>query len=171
MDKDKIISLFDGQLKKINQKDFDLNSWKQYNLILIERVFGRNSSRLAQLNKLEYHFGSWSLRDTSGDNSYILSCKKSASEIIKSCIDEINVFGLPEMNTEQTEFLSQEKLFSLIQRHSGELVCQGIKRILDEEFEIKDKVEKIKSELNYFSENTLKQILSEAIVNINFDQE
>ena len=39
----KEIKLLEQQLEKLQEKDFDLDAWKQYMVVLFARIFGENS--------------------------------------------------------------------------------------------------------------------------------
>jgi len=81
------ISLLEQQLQKINAKDFDLDAWKKYTIILLSKIFGDDNQKIKLIEQLEYEFNSWSLRDASGNESYEDGTKKLATEIIQASID------------------------------------------------------------------------------------
>ena len=93
----KEIELLQAQIDKLGAKDFDLDAWKQYTVVLLSRIFGENNPKIRQIEKIEYDFSSWSLRDTSGKSAYMDSCKKLGKEVLLASIDELNAFGLPEI--------------------------------------------------------------------------
>lgn len=162
MKTDELIVLFELKLKELDSKNFDLEAWKLNILPIVEKVFGKNSEKYIQLNKLEYHFGSWSLRDTSGESNYAKSCIGKAKGIVNGIIDEIRIFGLPEKEESAALDINAE-IIREIGESGGELVARGIKEILNKKEE-EEKVSLIMSELNYFSENTLKEILAKLLV-------
>lgn len=88
--------LLQAQIDKLNNKDFDLDAWKQYTVVLLSRIFGEHDPKIRQIEKIEYDFSSWSLRDTSGKSAYMESCKKLGREVLQASIDELNAFGLPD---------------------------------------------------------------------------
>jgi len=90
----KEIQLLKEQIDKLDNKGFDLESWKIYTINLFDRIFGRNSHKIDQIKELKYDFSSWSLRDTSGSQD---SIRKKARVIIESAINELEQFGLPDM--------------------------------------------------------------------------
>jgi len=98
---EKHIELLKQQIEKLDQKNFDLNSWKTHTMILLARIFGEDSQKIKQIEKLEYEFNSWSLRDTTGHSAYLDSCKKLGREILEASINEIEVLGTPQKHTEQ----------------------------------------------------------------------
>ncbi len=94
--KEKQIDLLQQQIDKLNNKDFDLEAWKNYTIVLLARMFGENSQKIKQIEKLDYEYNSWSLRDTSGTTSYLDTCKKLGREILEASIIEIENFGIPK---------------------------------------------------------------------------
>lgn len=94
----KEIKLLQEQIDKMDVKDFDLNAWKQYTIILLARIFGEQTQKIAQIENIEYDYSSWSLRDTSGRSSNLETCKKSGREILTASIEELKALGLPEKN-------------------------------------------------------------------------
>ena len=94
----KEIELLQLQINKIEDKGFDLESWKIYTIGLLDRIFGHQSHKIDQIKELKYDYSSWSLRDTSGSQD---SIKKRAKVIIESAINELNQFGLPDMKKKE----------------------------------------------------------------------
>lgn len=92
----KEIELLKAQIDKLNAKGFDLEAWKKYTIIILARIFGDNTQKIRQIENIEYDYSSWSLRDTTGSNSYLDTCKKLGKEILQASIDELETLGLPE---------------------------------------------------------------------------
>jgi hypothetical protein len=101
---EKEISLLQGQIDKLKTKDFDLDAWKKYTIIILARIFGDNSQKVQQIENIEYDYSSWSLRDTSGSSEYLETCKKLGREILQASIDELKTLGLPETSDQPDEF-------------------------------------------------------------------
>jgi len=123
--KKEIIKLLQEQLENIDSKNFNLDSWKKYNHLLLSRIFGADDEKVKQINLLEYEHSSWSLRDASGNDSYLGKTKKLAKEIIHAAIDEINAFGLKSKNSET----KNEEANNLINFVFDELKGSQIKEI------------------------------------------
>ncbi|MEN8119243.1 MAG: hypothetical protein ABFS35_02805 [Bacteroidota bacterium] len=96
----KEIKLLQDQINKLDDKGFDLESWKIYTIGLLDRIFGHQSHKIDQMKELKYDFSSWSLRDTSGSPD---SIKKKARVIVESAIREIEHFGLPDKEKGKNE--------------------------------------------------------------------
>lgn len=93
---EKIIQLLKDQIAKQQAKDFNLEAWKSSTNVLLGRIFGNDSPKIQEINKIKYEHGSWALRDTSGTINDIDTCKKRGIEIIESSISEIENFGIPD---------------------------------------------------------------------------
>lgn len=100
----KEIQLLKTQIDKLKSKDFDLDAWKKYTIIILSRIFGDNSQKVKQIESIEYDYSSWSLRDTTGSDSYLDSCKKLGREILQASVDELESLGLPESEQVSDEF-------------------------------------------------------------------
>ena len=94
--KQKQIELLQQQIDKLDNKDFDLEAWKNYTIVLLARLFGEDNQKIRQIEKLDYEYNSWSLRDTSGFSSYMQTCKELGREILEASINEIENFGIPK---------------------------------------------------------------------------
>ncbi|MBN3036629.1 MAG: hypothetical protein JW861_13665 [Bacteroidales bacterium] len=88
------------QIRKLDRKDFDLEAWKEYTIVILGRIFGENNQKIRQIEKLQYDYSSWALRDTTGNTSYLDSCKKLGREILNAAIDELNILGPPRKGDE-----------------------------------------------------------------------
>jgi single-stranded DNA-specific DHH superfamily exonuclease len=99
---EKQIELLQQQIEKLGHKNFDLTAWKTQTAILLARIFGEDSQKIKLIEKLDYEYNSWSLRDTSGHSAYLDSCKKLGREILEASVNEIEVLGTPESHAEKT---------------------------------------------------------------------
>ncbi len=63
----KEIKLLQQQMDRLFVKDFDLDPWKKYTIILLEKIFGPDNIKSQMIKKVEFEFSSWSLRDASGN--------------------------------------------------------------------------------------------------------
>ena len=93
---DKYIELLRIQMAKLEEADFDLEAWKSGSIVLLSRIFGDSSSKLNQLEKIKFDFGSWSLRDSTGSKDQMESCKKRCRGILEASIIELEVLGVEE---------------------------------------------------------------------------
>lgn len=100
----KEISILNKQIERLEIKDFDLEAWKKFTIVMLARIFGDTSEKIRQIESIEYDYSSWSLRDTSGSSSYLDSCKKLGRKILEASIEELEAFGLPERSGEDDKF-------------------------------------------------------------------
>jgi len=155
--------LLQAQIDKLDKKGFDLDAWKQYTVVLLSRIFGENNPKIRQIEKIEYDFSSWSLRDTSGKSAYMDTCKKLGREVIQASIDELEILGLPEIQgtsksipiTVLTEALEEELKISEFRKIKALIGADP-----DAEIRKKDLLELIKTFDKGFSGNVILSILS-----------
>ncbi len=78
------IQLLDQQLEAIENRDFDLNAWKKSTILLVSSCFGSHSHQVAAIEKIDYAYSSWSLRDESGTSDPVKTdCKLTLKTIIE----------------------------------------------------------------------------------------
>jgi hypothetical protein len=154
------IELLELQIDKLDAKDFELEAWKKYTIIILARIFGDTSEKINQIEKLEYEFSSWSLRDASGNESYEEGTKKLAREILQASIDELKAFGVPQQGEDdgQAEVLLQEFLNILLDELKGSQVKQ-LKTILSSRESKDEKRRKIKEILEEIGEYDAYEVL------------
>ena len=92
--------------------------------MILARIFGNKNEKIRLVEKLDYEFSSWSLRDASGNESYEEGTKKLAREIIQAAVDELKAFGLPEISEDQSDEAIQEFLNILLDELKGSQVKQ-----------------------------------------------
>ncbi|MBI9037847.1 MAG: hypothetical protein JEY97_06915 [Bacteroidales bacterium] len=162
----KEIEVLNNQIEKLSAKDFDLEAWKKYSIVILARIFGDKSPKIKQIESIEYDYSSWALRDTSGSSSYMETCKKLGEEILKASISEIETFGLPdkEISVETSEIYD-----SIISSLQDELKGSQFKEIIgiiksDKKKEIKKKL--VFEKLKNFSIDCSNEILSNILTNL-----
>lgn len=159
----KEILLLNQQIEKLSAKDFDLSAWKKYTIIILARIFGAKNEKINQVEKLDYEFSSWSLRDASGNESYEEGTKKLAREILQAAIDELKVFGLPVFEETKTDKTIEEFLFLLLDELKGSQVKQ-LKSILASRENKDEKQRKIKEILEGLSEYVAYDVLTKMLM-------
>jgi len=95
MNPEKPIEVLEAQIQKLEAKDFDLNAWKNFTMLLLERIFGKQTKKIEAIEKIKYDQGSWVLRDETGYTNSIEACKKLGREVLEESIIELETFGLP----------------------------------------------------------------------------
>ena len=111
---EKEIALLKEQLARLDEKKFDFNAWKNHTLIFLERIFGKENSKLILIKKLHYDYSSWNLRDTAaaGKTKDKDPVKMQAREILMATITELEKLGLPQnkLETENIWVLLKDEL-------------------------------------------------------------
>ncbi len=140
----KEISLLNEQIERLNEKKFDLEAWKNHTIIFLERIFGKESSKIKMIKNLAYDYSSWSLRDTaaSGKTKDKDPVRLQAQEILEASIVELENLGLPETNQ------GKDKVWQLLEDDlTGKQMKELEKMAGSEDSDKKEKMEKIIIEL------------------------
>jgi len=161
---EKYIEMLQKQIEKLNDKEFDLEAWKNYTIIMLGRIFGENNQKIKQIEKIDYDFGSWSLRDTSGNSDYMDSCKKMGRVVLEASINEIEVFGLPEQNTQDDNTVIDILLTAIEDELTGSQFKE-IKKIAASIDNESEKKEKLMSNLKSLNAENLAGIIANIISN------
>jgi hypothetical protein len=100
---EKEISLLKEQIKRLDEKKFDMEAWKNRTIIFLERIFGKESPKLRMIKELHYDYSSWSLRDTfaAGSERDKDPVRIQAKEILEAIISELESLGLPDKKQEK----------------------------------------------------------------------
>jgi hypothetical protein len=93
---EKYIELIRHQIEKLNEDPFDLEAWKKATTVLLARIFGDASTKISEIEKIRFDYGSWSLRDASGSSDQMDSCKNQGKVVLEACIAELEIVGLEE---------------------------------------------------------------------------
>lgn len=94
--KSKYIKLLKKQIEKLDNPDFDLEAWKTSAITVLHRIFGETDTRAKQIDQLKIDYSSWMLRDSNSNYKPIETAKLIGREIIKTAVEEIEIFGAPE---------------------------------------------------------------------------
>jgi hypothetical protein len=97
------IALLQGQIERLKEKKFDLEAWKNHTIIFLERIFGKDSSKLKMIKELRYDYSSWNLRNTaaSGKTNDKDPVLLQAEEILTAAITELKTLGLPQVKKDK----------------------------------------------------------------------
>jgi len=160
----KEIKLLEEQIIKLDKKDFDLDAWKQYTIVLLARIFGDNNQKIQQIEKIEYDYSSWSLRDTSGSSEYLETCKKLGREILQASIDELKAFGLPDTTVVADDSISIKVIISALENELRIAQFRELIALINKEMKIAEKKKALQKKLESFGKvdyfNILIDILS-----------
>jgi len=82
--KESYITLLKEQLNKVDDRAFNLSSWKKATCLVLESYFGMNAPQVKAIEKIDYAYSSWTLRDESGVTDPVKTdCKSTLSMIIR----------------------------------------------------------------------------------------
>lgn len=151
MMRDAAIKLLQLQKDKLFAKDFDLDPWKKQTALLLRRIFGEKDNKAEQIERLEFEFSSWTLRDASGSGSYSERVKRTAAAVLDAAMLEIEAFGLVEEQLPPdtikalagiiADELTGSQVRNIRQILQGAGTTDEKRRRLDEVFEQLDKVQ------------------------------
>lgn len=136
MNPKKSIQVLEGQIQKLEDKDFDLNAWKNFTILLLERIFGRQSKKIEAIQKIKYDQGSWVLRDETGYANSIEACKKLGREVLEESIIELDTFGLPQ---EAADTIPFETILNALKEELTGSQLREIKKAASEKGIIEDR--------------------------------
>ena len=156
---EKEIALLKGQLASLDEKKFDLEAWKNHTLIFLERIFGKENSKLNLIKELHYDYSSWNLRDTAaaGKTKDKDPVKMQAREILTATITELEKLGLPVSK------LGTEKVWTLLKDELTGKQAKEIEAILNSNDS--DKLENIGKSLEKLGVENLSSIIAKLLIN------
>jgi len=155
----KEIKLLEDQIEKLEIKAFDLDAWKQYTIVLLARIFGENNQKIKQIEKIEYDYSSWALRDTSGSTSYLETCKKLGKEILLASIDELKALGLPEKNIATDNSIPVEVIISALESELKVSQYKEIIAVVNSDTDKETKIKQISKKLESYGKSVMNKIL------------
>lgn len=147
------INLLKEQIKKLEDKKFDLEAWKNHTVIFLERIFGKDSTKIKMIKELSYDYSSWSLRDTaaSGKTKDKDPIRLQAEEILNAAIIELESLGLPSTKPEK------DRIWELLQDDLTGRQLREIEELLKSEDA--DKAQKITEILESLGNEKLSVII------------
>lgn len=154
---EKEIALLKQQIERLSEKKFDLEAWKQHTLIFLERIFGKDSSKIKMIRDLNYDYSSWSLRDTAaaGKTKDKDPIRMQAEEILQATVLELETLGLPHSKNEKA------KVWELLQDELTGRQMKEIESILKSD--VPDKTEKISNILENLETESLAMLIAKII--------
>ena len=162
MDTKKAIAVLNDQIKKLDEKGFDLNAWKNYTIILLDRIFGKGNQKVEAIQKIKYDQGSWVLRDETGYTNSIEACKKMGLEVLEAAITELDAFGLPDYSASTLDI---NILMNALHDELTGSQFREIKKALSEEGQIEDKKKILITKLKSYGADTAFAIVANILSN------
>lgn len=154
---EKETQLIRKQIEKLDEKDFDLNIWKSTTIMVLERIFGMESVKIDLIKNISYDYSSWTLRDTSGTSASEM-VKKLGREILETCIQELETFGIPEKKESgQVEMAAIQLAMEDALRISQ---YREIIAIIQEYKDSKERKKKLAEKLQTYGDETVREVLA-----------
>lgn len=153
---EKEISLINKQIESLNAKNFDLEAWKSHTVIFLERIFGKESSKVRMIKDLKYDYSSWNLRDAAGTGKDSDPVILKAREILEATKLELEHLGIPR---EEEENL---KIWSLLEEEMTGKQLREIKLVLQSDEP--EKMEKIANILYNLEKENMAVVLAKLLV-------
>jgi len=153
---EKEIALINKQLESLTAKNFDLEAWKSHTIIFLERIFGKESSKVRMVKELNYNYSSWSLRDAAGTTKDADPVIQKAREILEATKLELEHLGVPRQEEENL------KIWSLLEEEMTGKQIREIKLILQSDEA--EKMEKIANMLFNLEKENMAVVLAKLLI-------
>jgi hypothetical protein len=153
---EKEIALINKQLENLKAKNFDLEAWKSHTIIFLERIFGKESTKVRMIKDLNYNYSSWSLRDAAGTGKDSDPVILKAREILEATKLELEYLGVPRQEEENL------KIWSLLEEEMTGKQIREIKLILQSEEA--EKMEKIANILFNLEKENMAVLIAKLLI-------
>jgi hypothetical protein len=157
---EKEIFVLQKQIEKLNDLKFNLNVWKNTTILVLERVFGRDSGKIDLIKNINYEYSSWTMRDTSGIPASE-TVKRLGREILETAIQEIEVFGLPEIKSDANINISVIK--SALENTLRISQYRELMAIISETKDRTDRKKLLAEKLQAFGDESVRSILADIL--------
>ncbi|MFY9152985.1 MAG: hypothetical protein WAO52_13280 [Prolixibacteraceae bacterium] len=153
---EKEIALINKQLESLKAKNFDLEAWKSHTIIFLERIFGKESSKVRMIKELNYNYSSWSLRDAAGTGKDSDPVILKAREILEATKLELEHLGVPKQEEENL------KIWSLLEEEMTGKQIREIKLVLQSDEP--EKMEKIANMIYNLEKENMAVVLAKLLI-------
>ena len=150
------IALINRQIESLTAKNFDLEAWKSHTILFLERIFGKESTKVTMIKELKYNYSSWTLRDAAGTGKNSDPVILKAREILEAARLELEHLGLPKQEEENL------KIWSLLGEEMTGKQINEIKQILQSADT--DKMEKIANIIYSLEMENMSVVLAKLLI-------
>lgn len=150
------IALINKQIESLTAKNFDLEAWKSHTILFLERIFGKESTKVTMIRELKYNYSSWALRDAAGTGKNSDPVILKAREILEAAKLELEYLGLPKQEEEN------QKIWSVLGEEMTGKQISEIKQILLSADT--DKMEKIANILYSLEKENMSVVLAKLLI-------
>ena len=126
--KTQYIELLEKQIGKLDNESFDLEAWKSSAQVVLSRIFGKEDPRIEQIEALKIDYSSWALRDSNANYKPVETAKSKGREILRTAVEEIEIFGLPENQATLTLGKEMAKELQNLSESERKKYFQGMKK-------------------------------------------
>ena len=138
------------RIGQLNAENFDLEAWKAGTLVILERIFGADSQKAREIEKIKYEQSSWALRDAKGSEKLIDSCRRRGEEVLKAAIEELEFLGIEKDDREGQMAPLREVVRGALENELKIAQFQKVQQLLGSDIKEKEKREKVIEMLNDF---------------------
>jgi hypothetical protein len=168
--KEQAIQLLKQQIEKLREKDFELKSWRKQSSLMLMRIFGEDDPKVKQIEKLEYEFNSWSLRDASGNESYEGGVRHTGKAILEAAIMELDTFGLPDQQHTDENVTVGKLIATLLQDELKGSQVKQIRLIAQSNESHEEKRRQLGELLESLDKEQMKNMLAALLLNEHFSK-
>lgn len=161
---EKEIKLLRVLIARLGEEGFDLEAWKSFTIVILSRIFGDNSKKITQIEKIEYDYSSWSLRDTSG-TSHMETCKKLGQQVLEAAILEIETLGLPNKEPQKRGKFNIDVIRDALENELSHSELRELKKILNSGDEVDTIKKNLTDKLKVFGGDVSPKIIASIIIN------
>ena len=156
--KAKQIKLLKKQIARLDENDFNLEVWKKTTIMILERIFKKNSLEIKQISELTQNMSSWTLRDNLGET--IDKSKLLGKQILETCIDELEI----SEELTDTEKIKDSDFFDILKNELKGSQYQTIISIIEKNIDDLQKNKELKNVLDKLDKNELLYIIIKHIL-------
>jgi hypothetical protein len=131
---EKFLKLIDKRIDRLEDKDFDLEAWKESTITSMTRFLGEGDPAIKQIENLKIDYSSWALRDATSTYNPLETCKKKGKEVLLAVKDEL----------EAEEEVAITAVDDILKQHLSESTYKTLSKIdsADEIYELLKKQKK-----------------------------
>jgi hypothetical protein len=163
---EKEIELIKRQIEKLDDPAFDLIVWKSTTIMVLDRIFGRDSEKINLIKNINYDYSSWTLRDTTGVSSSEI-VKKLGREILETAIEELDAFGVPEKK--ETGLVEMSAIQSALEDALKISQYRELLSIIHENKQRPERRKKLTEKLQTYGDETVRDMLAGILSHPSFE--
>ncbi len=153
------IEMLKSRIEQLNAGNFDLEAWKAGTLVILERIFGPDSQKAKEIEKIRYEQSSWALRDAKGSEKLIDSCKRRGEEVLKVAMEELQFFGKEAGDRSRQKDALGQVILGALEEELKIAQYHKVRELLESDAGEKEKREKVIEMLNGFGHEVVPSML------------